>query len=118
MKCDKCKKDFSEEIWESGKTYKGIDEHHNPPQFMFEDEEVWKGVLYNLCREHHRFLHDKIIKILNQEAGTLKFLKSEYYVWLKMNKIQKLSAREKIFEFTENFIKEEKNGDTNSEGTT
>ena len=110
--CDYCKHIFKIKA-EKGVTYKGIDEHHNPPKFMFEKYEKWKGKLYNLCRKHHRKLHDEIINILNLEAKMLKFIKSEYWVWMKMNLIQRGKARERVFKFTERWInKKEEEDDT------
>ena len=101
MKCDKCKKDFSKEKWVSGQIYSGLDEHHNPPKFMMKD---WEGKIYYLCRKHHRELHDMIIKILNEVAETLKFIKSEYWVWIKMSEIKQKDARKTVFIFTERWI--------------
>ena len=115
MKCDFCVKDFEEKA-KQGVTYEGIDEHHNPPSFMFEDDEIWEGELYNLCRNHHRKLHDKIIKILNEEAKTLKFIKSEHWVWVKMSLNQRKKARERVYKFTKNWIKEKK-GEDDTENT-
>lgn len=106
MKCNKCKKEFFNGEWKSGETYKGIDEHHNPPKFMME---IWKGKFYNLCRDCHRELHDEIIKILNDEANTLKFVNSEHWVWLKIIPKNRLKATKRVFKFTEEWV----NGDTN-----
>jgi len=109
--CDYCNHCFKMKA-EKGVTYNGIDEHHNPPQFMFEEDESWVGELLNLCRKHHRELHDEIIKILNEEARTLKFIKSEYWVWIKMNLNQRRKARDRIFKFTGEWIKKRRENDT------
>ena len=109
--CDYCNHLFKIKA-EKGVTYKGIDEHHNPPQFMFEKDENWKGKIYNLCRKHHRQLHDEIIKILNMEAKMLKFVKSEYWVWMRINLARRKEIRKKIFGFTERWIKEKEEDDT------
>lgn len=100
MKCDKCKKEFDEE-WKVGETYKSIDEHHNPPKFMMKK---WKGKLLNLCRKHHRELHDKIIIILNDYSNLLKFNKSEYWVWIRMIKEEKRKARQEVIKFTRGWL--------------
>ena len=99
MICDKCKQDFSNVVWEKGKTYNGIDQHHNPPEFMVEK---WEGEIYNLCRKHHRELHDKIIEILNE--GTLKFVKSEYWAWIKIIPSKRQEVIEKVIKFTKGWV--------------
>jgi len=109
MNCAKCKKYFTGNEWKSGKTYEGIDEHHNPPKFMVN---VWEGKLYNLCRKCHRELHDEIIKILNEEAKTLKFVNSEHWVWIKILPINQPKAVKRVFDFTEEWINEVENGST------
>ena len=66
--CDKCNKLIMHK-WESGKTYEGIDAHHNPPEFIsnfFKEE--WSGEFYRLCRKCHRDLHNKILIILNKHS--------------------------------------------------
>lgn len=100
MKCDKCKKEFDDE-WKSGVTYKGIDEHHNPPKFMVDE---WNGFFYYLCRKCHRELHDEIIKILNKFSVSLKFNKSEYWTWLKILPRNRPKATEEVFDFTEGWV--------------
>jgi len=102
IKCDYCKEDFEEAIWEKGKIYEGIDEHHNPPQFLM--KENWKGKMYNLCRKHHRILHNEILKILNRVAGTLKFINSEDWVCKKMTPKKIEEARKEVYDFTEKWI--------------
>lgn len=112
--CDYCNHAFKIKA-EKGVTYKGIDEHHNPPKFMFEENEKWVGELLNLCRKHHRELHDEIIKILNEEVGTLKFVNSEHWVWIKMSINDRKKARERVYTFTKKWIKENnEDGDTDS----
>jgi hypothetical protein len=44
MKCYKCKGEFNEKA-KKYKTYKGIDVHHNPPQFLMDK---WEGETYNV----------------------------------------------------------------------
>ncbi len=115
MRCDFCKEEFNQKA-EQGITYVGIDEHHNPPQFMFEDNEKWTGEYYNLCRKNQRQLHDEIIKILNEELGTLKFVNSEHQIWIRMNLIQRKKSRERVYEFTKKWIGDnDKNTKTNRE---
>jgi hypothetical protein len=105
MKCDYCNEDFSESKWEKGVTYEGIDSHHNPPEFLSDFlKEQWSGEFYNLCRKHHRELHDQIILLLNKKANTLKFIKSEYWVLQKMNLKQIEEVKEEIIEFTRRWI--------------
>jgi hypothetical protein len=101
MKCQKCGKDFSDAIWKSGETYEGIDQHHNPPEFISDYlGEAWSGEFYNLCRKHHRELHDEILKILNKKSTALKFINSEYWICKRMNKNQIKEAQKEIYEFT------------------
>ncbi len=94
MKCDKCKNEIVE-TWVRGKTYLGIDEHHNPPKFMVDE---WKGKTHNLCRKCHRNLHDEIIKILNKE--NLKFIKSEHWAWIKIIPNKRKEIVKRIIKFT------------------
>ena len=106
MICDYCRKDFSDIIWENGKTYKGIDRHHNPPEFISNFlNEKWNGEFYNLCRKHHRELHDEIIKILNKHSNSFKFINSEYYILQKMTPRQIQEAKEEIIIFTREWLK-------------
>ena len=107
MRCDKCGGDFDEKA-EKYKTYKGIDVHHNPPQFLMDK---WEGETYNLCRKCHRELHDEIIKILNQVAHTLKFNKNEYWVCQQMSPNEKEIAKQVVYDFTNRWL-EKKDGDT------
>ena len=102
MKCKKCLKDFKENLWKIKKTYEGIDYHHNPPKFMVKN---WVGEEIILCRSCHRKLHDLIIKILNEEARTLKFCKSEHWVLTKLSLVQREKATERIIKFTNEWLK-------------
>jgi hypothetical protein len=95
-----------EDIWESGKTYEGVDEHHNPPQFLMEN---WEGETYYLCRKHHVELHKQIKIILNRIAGTMKFCNSEDWLLKKMNINQIRQARQEVYDYTKRWIN---NGNT------
>lgn len=110
----KCDYDGEEIItkWESGKTYEGLDEHHNPPKFLCVGE--WSGKTYFLCRKHHTELHKEIKKILNKIAGTMKFVNSEDWLLKKMSLNQINMARQEVYNFTEEWIK---NGNTNQTTT-
>ena len=93
MICDKCKEDILSN-WEIYKTYNGIDEHHNPPQFMMVE---WKGEKYNLCRDCHKELHHLfIVPIMNKIAGTLKTNGSEHWLWMKMCPMKRDECREAV----------------------
>ena len=109
MKCAYVYCDKEEEKWERYKTYKGLDEHHNPPKFLCRGEvpngNYWRGKTYFLCRKHHRELHDKILKILNRIAGTLKFVNSEHWALQRMNEEQIERAKKEVYDFTEEWIK-------------
>ena len=113
MKCNKCGKDKFED-WKNGITYEGLDEHHNPPEFISEYlKEKWSGEYYSLCRKCHRELHDEIIKIMNKKAETLKFIKSEYWVMQRMSLNQLRECKKEIYDFTNKWL-EKKENDTNS----
>ena len=104
--CEKCNKIFNEK-WESKKTYEGIDQHHNPPEFLSEFlNDNWSGEFYNLCRKCHRKLHDEIIIILNKKANAIKFINSEYWILQKMNEKQIQEVKNEIYDFTKKWIKE------------
>lgn len=103
LECDYCHHLFKIKA-RQGITYKGIDEHHNPPQFMLDN---WEGEVYYLCREHHRKLHDEIIKIMNRIAETLKFVNSEHWVWVKMNKLKQNECVREVYNFTKRWIRED-----------
>ena len=108
IKCDKCKRFFDSNSWERGKTYKGIDKHHNPPTFFSKVlKKSWSGEIYNLCRKCHRELHNNIIKILNKKIQTLKFINSEHWILKKMNLKQIKEAEKEIYQFTKEWIKNE-----------
>lgn len=105
MKCDFCGVDFKD-WWEKGVTYNGIDEHHNPPKFMFKKNGKWNGKLYNFCREHHKKLHKIIIKILNKKFNGFKFIDSEYYIWIRLSKQQQQQVTKEVYDFTEKWLKD------------
>ena len=93
--------------WEIGKTYWGLDEHHNPPKFLCVGD--WNGKTYFLCRKHHVELHKEIKIILNKIAGTMKFCNSEDWLCKKMTLNQIEQAKKEVYDFTEEWIK---NGNT------
>lgn len=95
-----------ESEWNIGETYEGLDEHHNPPEFLFKDsKEKWRGKTYFLCRKHHVELHREIKIILNRISGTMKFVNSEDWLCKKMSLKQIEQAREEVYNFTEEWIK-------------
>ena len=106
MKCSYDREEI-EDIWESGKTYEGMDNHHNPPKFLMKRN--WEGKRYLLCRKHHVELHKEIKIILNKIAGTMKFCNSEDWLCKKMTQKQIEQARKEVYDFTERWIK---NGNT------
>lgn len=106
IQCDKCLGLFNSNSWEREVTYKGIDEHHNPPKFITKIlQEIWVGEFYNLYRKCHRILHDKILEILNNNACSFKFIKSEHWIMKKMNLNQIRKSKEEIYKFTLEWIK-------------
>ena len=121
MNCERCNKDCSGISAEKNKTYHGIDEHHNPPEFMdcydgdvFEGKEYHrKYVMYNLCRKCHKELHqDIIIPFLNKFIPTLKFNGSEFWLWLKVVKSRREECRKLVFDLTTKWIEKEDDNDT------
>lgn len=109
MKCQKCGREF-EDCWESKKTYEGIDYHHNPPiSFSKFLNEKWKGKIIPLCRKCHKDLHSEIIKILNKKAETLKFIKSEYWVFQRMNLLKIKETQKEIYDFTIKWLNQKEN---------
>ncbi len=117
MKCQKCDKHFTDKEWKSGETYKGIDVHHNPPEFISDYlGEPWSGEFYDLCRKCHGELHDEIIKILNKKSTSLKFINSEYWICKRMTQKQIKECKEEIYLFTKKWIKE-KDGDNDTSTT-
>ena len=87
MICDRCGNKNVE--WISGKTYKGLDIHHNPPEFISNFlKEKWSGEFYNLCRECHVNLHKEIKQILFKNSNLIKFVNSEYWLMNGMNLLQ------------------------------
>jgi len=110
MICEKCGRDKFPE-WQTGKTYEGIDEHHNPPQFLMKN---WKGDLLKLCRKCHTGkdgLHYQILILMNKKANTMIFLKSEDWLLKKMcpKDINELAIE--VYEFTNEWLKRDGNGD-------
>ena len=107
LQCSYCGELFENTDYEKGETFKGIDEHHNPPKFLTGEKE-WNDFegrhFLNLCRKHHRELHDEIIIILNKIARTLKFNKSEHWVCQKLTPTQKKEATKEVFEFTREWL--------------
>ena len=108
INCNKCKKLFGSKEWKSGETYKAIDKHHNPPEFLSNFfKEKWSGEFYNLCRKCHRELHDKILIILNNNSNSSKFIKSEYWIMQKMTPNKIKESQEEIYKFTKDWIKKD-----------
>lgn len=105
MECNKCKGDFSHIQWKSKETYEGIDLHHNPPEFISDYlKEKWSGEFYNLCRKHHKELHKEILKILNKNSSSLKFINSEYWICKRMSLNEMKQAQKEIYIFTKEWI--------------
>ena len=112
MECDFCQEEFNKP-WRIGFTYEGIDKHHNPPEFISKRlEEGWSGEFFNLCRKHHKDLHCEIIKILNKNSNSLKFINSEHWICERMTLEQIKKSQKEIYDFTKEWIKRGKNGDT------
>jgi len=104
IECDKCHEFWDSNCWEYKRTYKGIDQHHNPPKFMVEK---WEGKIYNLCRKHHRELHDEIIKILQKYSNQLKKVKSEYWTWIYILPKDRKECVKEITEFTKKWVEDD-----------
>jgi len=102
MKCEKCGKDFEYKA-EKGITYKGIDYHHNPPEFMLEK---WAGEIIPLCRKDHVKLHKKIKEIMFKHSTCLKMINSEHWLWLKTLPMNREGCIKEVIEFTKGWIKE------------
>jgi len=108
MKCEKCGKEDVE--WKKNKTYHGLDEHHNPPEFITKRlGEKWVGARHLLCRDCHTELHKTIKQILFRNSNSTKFVNSEYWLMNKMNLTQLKTAKGEITNFTKVWIK---NGNT------
>ena len=119
-RCQKC--DKLNVGWVSGETYLGLDEHHNPPEFMFKYEsdsysgthfiksDPWKGEIYTLCRDCHtglKGLHRTvIIPFLFKKSGLLKKNGSEYWLWKHILPKEKIAVREEIFVLTKQWLSE------------
>jgi len=107
MKCMKCKKEINC-VWETKKTYEGIDRHHNPPEEISRFlKEEWNGKIYDLCRKCHKILHKEITKILNKHSPSFKFINSDYYTMLKMNPKQIKESQKEIYVYTKNWVKKD-----------
>lgn len=107
IQCSYCGKWFENTDFKPRETFKGIDEHHNPPKFLT-GEKKWNDFegrcFFNLCREHHKFLHDEILKIMNKVVGTLKWNGSEYWLLQKLSPNQRKEVTKEVFEFTNKWI--------------
>lgn len=120
MKCKKCGKE--NEVWKSGVTYKGLDRHHNPPEYMdLYDGDIIDGEepnriydMITLCRDCHtgpKGLHRTIIlPILNKFSNQLRNNGSENWIWNKfIPQCDKKKCREEIFQATKKWVED---GDT------
>lgn len=111
IECDKCKGLYDSNSWERGLTYKGIDKHHNPPEFISERlGEPWSGEFYNLCRKCHVDLHKEIKQILFRNSNCFKFVNSEFWLMQHMTLQNIKKAKEEIYLFTKEWVK---NGNSN-----
>lgn len=115
--CEKCGKINSP--WKSGVKFEGLDEHHNPPEFMFNEGEKWTGEMLTLCRECHtgkKGIHQKIIiPFLNNFVGNLKANGNEHWLWIKVIPCDRMFCRELCYELTKKWLGEK---DGNTETTT
>jgi len=102
--CEKCNADFSEVNAEKYKTYEGIDEHHNPPEFMFEKGEKWNGRFIKLCRKCHTELHKEIREIMFKHSNLFKPKNSDHWIWIAVLPINRIKCREEVKEFTERWL--------------
>ena len=116
MKCDKCKNDFSNIVWEKNENYLGIDRHHNPPEEIYRFlKEKWNGEFCILCRNCHKELHKKITIILQKYS--LKKYNSDYWL-MKFMTIKKIEeSKKEIYLFTKGWINED-NGNKNTDTIT
>jgi len=104
--CHKCYQVCNEK-WISGKTYLGIDRHHNPPEFISNFfKENWSGEFYKLCRKCHVSLHKEIKNILFKNSNSASFINSENWLMKKMTIEQIKKAKQEIYIFTKRWIKE------------
>jgi len=110
--CEKCNKIFTDK-WRINITYKGIDIHHNPPEFISTFlNEPWSGEFYNLCRDCHIELHREIKNILHKNSNGLKFINSEDWLLKKMTINQIKKARDEIYLFTKKWVGDNDNTTT------
>lgn len=111
MKCFKCNKNNFPE-WESGKTYEGLDKHHNPPEEISRFlKEIWKGEFIFLCRNCHKNLHLEITKILKKYSNKPNY-NSDYWLMLNSTTEKIKLAQIEIYNFTKQWG--EKEDDTNT----
>jgi predicted HNH restriction endonuclease len=101
MICSKCKKDFSGIKAQNGITYEGIDEHHNPPEFMLDE---WKGEMIPLCRNCHKKLHEKILEIMFKHSNLFKPKKSEHWTWMAIIPNKRNTCVEEVIKFTGDWL--------------
>ena len=110
INCEKCRKEFdtsSEDYWESGKIFEGIDRHHNPTEEIYRIlKQEWNGEFYNLCRDCHQILHKEIILILKKYSMKPKY-DSAHWLMKYMTPSKIISAMEEIYGFTNKWV----NGD-------
>lgn len=105
MKCAYCLKDFEENSYVKGQTYKAIDYHHSPPVFTFHKDNIqWSGDLIPLCRDCHVSIHKEIKNILFTNSTLLKFINSEEWLWNYILPINREKARNEILLFTRKWI--------------
>jgi hypothetical protein len=113
---DKCKKCGSlNKPAEKGITFEGLDEHHNPPRYMFDNRNTWNGELYWLCRKHHTGIlgiHKTIIlPILLNNMTSIRFNGSEEYIWRNLIiPSKKEIIKKEVFESSKKWVND--NGDT------
>ena len=103
-KCIKCNKENTQ--WVSGEKFEGLEEHHNPPRYMFENRKRWEGEIFTLCDECHEKLHQEvIIPFLNVVAGTLKKNGSEHWLWNKLIlEYKRENTKEQVINMTRRFV--------------
>ena len=102
--CIKCS--AKNKKWISGEKFEGLEEHHNPPRYMFKDRKQWCGEIFTLCDRCHEYLHHNIIiPLLNVISGTLKRNGSEHWLWNKLiPEYKREDAKQLIINATRRFI--------------
>jgi hypothetical protein len=104
--CVRCNRIFTDK-WIVNKTYKGIDRHHNPPEFISNFlKESWSGEFYYLCRDCHVELHREIRRILHKNSNSLKFINSDDWLLKKMTINQIKKAKDEIYLFTKKWVED------------